>query len=57
MEPVLQRCDLDGLPAALESSNPRNVSFYRRLGFEVVWEAAPDGGPPLQGMWRPARSA
>lgn len=57
LAPVLARCDLDGLPAALESSNPRNVSFYRRLGFEVLWEVTPDGGPPLQTMWRPPRPA
>lgn len=51
--PVLARCDLDGLPAALESSNPRNLDFYRRHGFEVVWRAEPAGGPVLHGMWRP----
>ncbi|MEZ5261480.1 MAG: GNAT family N-acetyltransferase [Acidimicrobiia bacterium] len=55
--PVLERCDADGLPAALESSNPRNVSFYRRLGFEVLWEIRPEGGPPLQAMWRPPRGS
>ncbi|MFN0029262.1 MAG: GNAT family N-acetyltransferase [Acidimicrobiales bacterium] len=53
--PVLARCDADGLAATLESSNPRNLSFYRRLGFETVWEDAPEGGPILTGMARGPR--
>lgn len=52
MQPVLERCDADGLPAYLESSSARNVSFYERHGFRVVWEAAPEGGPTFRGMWR-----
>lgn len=55
LHPVLQRCDADGLPAYLESSSARNVPFYERHGFEVVWEQAPDGGPVLRGMWREPR--
>ena len=30
---MLSRCDTEGLPAYLESSNPRNVPFYARHGF------------------------
>lgn len=57
MTPVLQRCDADGLPAYLESSNGRNVGFYERHGFEVRWEARPaDDGPLLRGMWRAPRT-
>jgi hypothetical protein len=54
--PVLERCDTDGLGAYLESSSAKNLSFYGRLGFEVVWEErpAPDG-PMMRGMWRPPR--
>ena len=53
LQPVLQRCDADGLPAYLESSNSRNVAFYERHGFEVQWEERPnDDGPLLRGMWR-----
>lgn len=36
MKHVLPKCDADGLPAFLESSNPRNVPFYLRHGFEVM---------------------
>ena len=51
--PVLERCDADGLPAYLESSSERNLSFYERHGFVVQWEdrPAPDG-PTFRGMWR-----
>ncbi|CAB4566685.1 MAG: hypothetical protein F2534_10875 [Actinobacteria bacterium] len=51
--PVLARCDADGLPAYLESSSSRNLSFYERHGFRVLWEdrPAPDG-PVFRGMWR-----
>lgn len=52
LQPALERCDLDGLPAYLESSSARNLSFYERHGFRVVWEEAPLGGPVMRGMWR-----
>lgn len=34
LEPMLARCDAEKLPAYLESSNPANLAFYRRHGFE-----------------------
>lgn len=34
--PVLDRCDADRVLCWLESANPRNHGFYRRLGFEVA---------------------
>lgn len=52
IDPVLARCDADGLPAYLESSNPRNVGFYERLGFVVTGEIQVPGGPVLIPMWR-----
>jgi len=42
-----------GQPAYLESSNPRNVSLYRRHGFEVTGTITGHGGPPFTTMWRP----
>ena len=33
--------DARGVPCCLESSNPRNVPFYKRLGFKVVEEFYP----------------
>lgn len=38
MEPVLGRCDSEGIPAYLETATARNVLLYERLGFDVVEE-------------------
>ena len=38
MQPVLDRCDRDGMPAYLETAVARNVLLYERLGFDVVEE-------------------
>lgn len=47
VQPVLDLCDEQRLPAYLESSNPRNWTFYERLGF-VRGEPLPvPGGCPL----------
>jgi GNAT superfamily N-acetyltransferase len=56
MRSRLDRCDAEHAPAYLESSNPDNVPYYSRFGFEVTGELAlPGGGPTLIPMWRPAR--
>ena len=49
----LARCDAEGVPAYLESSNARNVPLYARHGFEVTKELklAPTG-PTMWLMWR-----
>jgi GNAT superfamily N-acetyltransferase len=53
MQPVLSRCDREGIPAYLESSKRRNVVLYERHGFEVVEEVwLPRNGPPIWRMWR-----
>jgi ribosomal protein S18 acetylase RimI-like enzyme len=33
---ILERCDAQGLIVHLESSNPSNIPFYERHGFEVM---------------------
>jgi GNAT superfamily N-acetyltransferase len=56
--PMLERADREGLPVYLESSNPRNLTFYDRHGFEH-WGPRlemPEGDAPVQRMWRPART-
>lgn len=56
MRSRLDRCDAEGAPAYLESSNPDNIGYYNRFGFEVTGEIiAPGGGPPLWPMWRRPR--
>jgi ribosomal protein S18 acetylase RimI-like enzyme len=54
LEPFLTRADREGVGIYLESSNPRNLSFYRRYGFENRGDAIdlPGVGPVLQPMWR-----
>ena len=39
--------DADGMPAYLETPNPRTVPFYERHGFEVTGEAAAGSCPPV----------
>ena len=56
MRSRLDRCDAEHAPAYLESSNPDNVPYYQRFGFEITGEIqVPDGGPSLIPMWRQPR--
>jgi hypothetical protein len=56
MRSRLERVDAEHAPAYLESSNPDNIPYYLRFGFEVTGEILlPDGGPTLTPMWRQPR--
>lgn len=55
LEASLASCDAAGLPAYLESTNPRNVPLYRRYGFEVSGSIRAGECPPLIPMIRPRR--
>lgn len=57
LAPVLQRCDEAGERAYLESTNPRNRTLYRRLGFVDGDEIAVGDGPTMLQMWRDPRPA
>ena len=52
----LARCDADGSPVYLESSNPRNVAFYQRHGFEVLGRIQVGASPTLVPMLRKPRA-
>ena len=52
----LERCDRDGLPAYLESSNPRNISLYHRFGFVIVGEIQHGSSPTMYPMRREPNS-
>jgi GNAT superfamily N-acetyltransferase len=53
---LLDRCDTEGVPAYLESSNVRNVPFYARHGFEATGEiVCGKGAPTVTAMWRDPR--
>ncbi len=56
MQSRLDRVDAEHAPAYLESSNPDNIPYYMRFGFEVTGEIVlPDGGPTMTPMWRAPR--
>ena len=52
LRPVIDECDREGWPAYLESSNARNLPFYRRLGWLQTGEITVPDGPTLYPMWR-----
>lgn len=52
LQPMLDRCDTEGVPAYLESSKASNVPFYERHGFRVTEEVSLAFGPSLWLMWR-----
>ena len=55
MRHALARVDADGLPAYLESSNPRNISLYERHGFEALDPIQVGTSPPVVPMFRRPR--
>ncbi len=55
LEPVLARCDAEGLPAYLEASSADNVRLYERLGFESLAEVEIFSGVRVRPMRREPR--
>jgi ribosomal protein S18 acetylase RimI-like enzyme len=55
MSPCLEFVDKEHLPAYLDSTNRRNVSFYERHGFVVTGEHQSGACPPVISMLRAAR--
>jgi GNAT superfamily N-acetyltransferase len=58
MQPVLERCNRERLPAYLESSTERNRALYERNGFAVTDTFhMPARGPLVRQMWREPQAA
>jgi ribosomal protein S18 acetylase RimI-like enzyme len=57
LQPVLERCDADGVGIYLESSKQRNLDFYARFGFYTLGELQLPSGPTLWPMWRKPHGA
>ncbi|MDQ1605595.1 MAG: hypothetical protein QOE01_3443 [Actinomycetota bacterium] len=56
MSSRLDRVDDEHAPVYLESSNPDNVPYYMRFGFDVTGKIVlPNGGPTIWPMWRAPR--
>ena len=56
LETTLKHVDNARMPAYLENSNPKNARLYERAGFVALKNIAPEGAPPLVGMWRPVNT-
>jgi GNAT superfamily N-acetyltransferase len=53
INPLLEKCDREGLPCYLETQNVKNVSMYNHFGFEKVYEGIfPGTHSPVFGMLR-----
>lgn len=55
MKHALERCDRDGKLAYLESSNPKNIPFYERYGFELLGTIQVGSSPRIFPMLRKPR--
>lgn len=55
MRHMLARIDAERATSFLEASDPKNVPFYERHGYEVLGVIELHGLPPLTPMVRPAR--
>lgn len=53
LEPLLQSCDSEGVPAYLETATEINIRIYARYGFTVMDQFnLPFDGPKIWTMWR-----
>lgn len=58
IEPGLARIDDESADSYLESSNEKNLSFYRRYGYEIIKEIQPmPDSPRMWIMLRPGKKA
>ncbi|MCB1704597.1 MAG: GNAT family N-acetyltransferase [Halioglobus sp.] len=57
IKPLLQRCDMEGIPAYLENSKAENLPFYEGHGFKVLQQIRfAASAPPVWLMWREPHS-
>jgi ribosomal protein S18 acetylase RimI-like enzyme len=55
MQPILNICDREGIPAYLETETESNVRFYSKRGFKVLREiTTSDGLSKVWTLWREA---
>ncbi|MDP3070239.1 MAG: GNAT family N-acetyltransferase [Opitutaceae bacterium] len=51
----LEVCDRAHVAAYLETSNPTNIPFYQRFGYEIIGEIQAGSSPVISRMFRAAR--
>jgi ribosomal protein S18 acetylase RimI-like enzyme len=56
MQPMLERCDREGVPGYLEATSERSAALYERLGFQFKGELRLGSSPPMWMMRRPPAS-
>ncbi len=57
LEPVLDRCDAEGLPAYLETQKEANIAYYARHRFDLVAKIDNPPCPPIWTLLREPRAS
>jgi GNAT superfamily N-acetyltransferase len=57
LQPVLDRCDAEGLTAYLETQKEENLAYYARHAFDLIKKVDVAGAPPVWTLSRKPRSA
>jgi GNAT superfamily N-acetyltransferase len=55
LQPVLRRCDEEGLLAYLETQKEENIAYYVRHAFELIDKVEVSGAPPVWTLSRQPR--
>jgi len=55
LQPVLEKCDTEGLTAYLETQKEDNLAYYARHAFELIQKVEVAGLPPVWTLARPPR--
>ncbi len=57
LQPVLERCDNEGLAAYLETQKEANLAYYARHAFELIHKVDVKSVPPIWTMLRKPRTS
>jgi GNAT superfamily N-acetyltransferase len=55
LQPVLDKCDEQGMPAYVETQKEENLAYYARHAFELTRKIEAKGCPPVWTLWRKPR--
>jgi GNAT superfamily N-acetyltransferase len=56
LQPVLERCDTEGITAYLETQKEENIAYYARHAFDLIQKVDVQGAPPVWTLSRKPRS-